>query len=113
MKELTCIVCPNGCRLEAEENVGVIEVRGALCGRGRDFAIAECTRPMRSLTTTVATVFHDMPRLPVKTKDEIPKDKLMAAMRMINRVLVDRPLKAGDTVLEDVFGTDIIAAADI
>ena len=113
MKELTCIVCPNGCSLAAETINGETIVTGALCCRGKEFAIAECTHPMRSLTTTVATAFADMPRLPVKTRSEIPKDKLLNAMQIINRVTVDRRLKAGDTVLEDVFGTEIIATADL
>lgn len=113
MKELTCIVCPNGCRLTAENINGGVSVKGALCSRGKEFAAAEYTHPMRSLTTTAATVFPDMPRLPVKTRGEIPKDKLMEAMQLINRITVDRRLKAGETVLEGVFGTEVIATADL
>lgn len=34
MKELTCIVCPNGCRLMVEEAEGGFRVTGNRCKRG-------------------------------------------------------------------------------
>jgi CxxC motif-containing protein len=113
MKEITCIVCPNGCRLKAEESNGGYQVTGGLCKRGAAFAIAEMTHPMRSLTTTVATAFADMPRLSVKASAEIPKENLFEAMALINRVCVKERVKAGDIVLKDVFGASFIATADL
>lgn len=113
MKELTCIVCPNGCKLRALEQDGRVTVTGALCRRGEAFATQELTRPMRSLTTTVATVFADTPRLSVRTKGEIPKGKLPEAMALINRVCLDRRVTTGEVVLRDLFGTDVIATADL
>ena len=37
MKELTCIVCPNGCRLMVEEADGGFRVTGNRCKRGEEF----------------------------------------------------------------------------
>jgi len=108
---VTCIVCPNGCRLTVTGTGENIQVEGALCKKGVDFAVNELTRPMRSLTSTVKTVFPDMPRLPVKTMGEIPKGKMLEAMKIIRRALVTERLKTGDTVIKDVFGTDIVATA--
>ncbi len=52
--ELLCIVCPTGCRLAAvREEDGNISVSGNRCARGKAFAVAELTCPMRTLTTTV------------------------------------------------------------
>lgn len=113
MKELTCIVCPSGCKLSAREQDGRVTVTGALCQRGEAFATQELTRPMRSLTTTVATVFADTPRLSVRTRGEIPKGKLPEAMARINNVCLDRRVNTGEVVLGDVFGTDVIATADL
>ena len=84
---------------EPRKTEGGYRVTGAVCKRGTAFAIAEMTHPMRSLTTTAATAFADMPRLPVKTSAEIPKDKLFEAMELINRVCVKERIKAGDVVL--------------
>ena len=42
-KELTCIVCPNGCDLhiayeKSAETIEVLSVEGALCKRGENYA---------------------------------------------------------------------------
>ena len=110
---ITCIICPNGCRLSLRQEGDETIVQGAKCKKGIDFAKTELLNPMRSLTSTVATVFPEMPRLPVKTKGEIPKGKMFEAMEIIRNVIIDKRLKAGDIVLPDVFGTEIIATADI
>lgn len=113
MQELTCIVCPNGCRLRIETADGGYQVTGGTCKRGAAFAIAEMSHPVRSLTTTAATAFPEMPRLPVKTSKEIPKEKLFEAMSMINRVCVKDHVKMGDIILPDVFGASFIATSDL
>ena len=110
---MTCIVCPNGCRLTVEDADGEIKVDGAQCKKGVEFAKAERTNPMRSLTTTVRTVFADMPRLPVKTNGEIPKGKMLEAMKLIRAVRVNERLHTGDVILPDVFGVQIIATSDM
>lgn len=38
VQEMTCIVCPNGCRLQVMEKDGKIEVTGATCKKGVAFA---------------------------------------------------------------------------
>lgn len=113
MKELTCIVCPNGCRLRIAEGDGGLAVSGAQCKRGIAFAHAELERPMRSLTTTVATAFADVPRLSVKTKGEIEKERLLEAMQIINSVCVKRHVTVGEVILPDVCGAQLVATSDL
>jgi len=117
MKTILCIVCPNGCRLSAEkgkEGSGYA-ISGNKCKRGIDFAIAEITNPMRTLTTTVRTSFPGIPVLPVRTAGEIPKGKIREAMNCLNAITVNRPLGIGETVLENLLGlgVDIIVTSDI
>lgn len=111
--DFTCIVCPNGCRLHVEEKNGELEVTGAFCKKGQAFAKQELTNPTRSITTTVATIFPDMPLLSVKTDGEIPKDKIFDAMKKINAVTVKKRLKVGGVVLKNVFGVNIVATTDM
>lgn len=113
MKEMVCIVCPNGCALRVFESEAGYAVEGAKCKRGEAFALGEMERPMRSLTTTVATVFKDMPRLSVKTSGDIPKEKLFEAMARINCVLVDHRARAGEVLLSGLFGAQLVATADM
>lgn len=110
-QEIVCIVCPNGCRMQVEEIDGELKVEGATCKKGPVFAEAELHHPMRALSSTVDTVFPDMPRLPVKTKGEIPKGKVLEVMAMIRNAKVTQRLSVGDIVIADVFGTDIVATA--
>ncbi|MCL2022768.1 MAG: DUF1667 domain-containing protein [Oscillospiraceae bacterium] len=111
--EIICIVCPSGCRMTVEGEGENIAVTGNICPKGVKFAKNEITNPTRSLTTTVATIFPEMPRLPVKTRDEIPKGKVMEVMEKIRTVLVKEPKKVGDVILANVFGTDIVATGEV
>jgi CxxC motif-containing protein len=115
MKEMICIVCPNSCRLEVEEARGGLVVRGNKCKRGLAFAQAEMTAPMRTLCSTVATVFPHAPVLPVRTDGEIPKAAIPAVMALLRAAVVDRPLGIGEAVLQDILGTgrNIISTSNV
>lgn len=111
-KILTCIICPRGCTLKAELSADnqVLQVRGNHCKRGEKYARTECTDPRRTLTTTLRC--EDGGMISVKTDREIPKDKLFEAMRMINGVRVKLPVRIGDVIVEDVFGSRVIATGN-
>jgi len=116
--EKTCIVCPKGCRLVVEvidEKGGKVRVSGNQCKRGELFAAEEITHPVRTLQTTVATIFDERRRLPVKTSDTIPKGRMFDVIKEAQKVVIEQPVKAGDVILENVSGTGInlIATADI
>lgn len=113
VKELTCIVCPNGCRLTVTDEGGKITVSGATCKRGEAFGKSEVLNPTRSITSTVATKFKDFPLLPVKTAGEIPKDKIFEAMKLINAVKVTKRLKTGDVIIDGFFGAKLVATTDM
>ena len=50
MKELTCIVCPRGCRLKVDDD---LNVTGNFCPRGAQYAKDELTDPKRMITSFV------------------------------------------------------------
>jgi CxxC motif-containing protein len=74
-KELTCVVCPAGCRMTAEldESGKVISVTGNTCPRGKTYAESEITNPVRTLTTTVTITgaADKAVMLPVKTSKSV------------------------------------------
>ncbi len=109
--ELICIVCPRGCRISVEEGV----ITGNGCKRGEEFAISETTCPKRSVCTTVATSFKNMPVLPVRTDGEIAKSQIKEFMALVNKVRVGKPLKMGDIVIKNVLdsGVNVIATTSI
>ena len=78
-KELTCIGCPMGCLITVQMDKGeVISVEGNTCQKGDIYARKEVTDPTRIVTSTVVIKEGDKPRLPVKTKSDIPKEKMFA-----------------------------------
>ena len=115
MRDLVCIVCPRGCTLHVEGEGETLQVTGNGCKRGEAFAISEQTAPMRTLCTTVRTVFPDVPVLPVRVSAEIPKDKIFSVMGIINAVTLEKPVAIGGVILENVLGlgVDVVAASNL
>jgi len=113
---LICINCPMGCRLEVSEteNGGWL-VEGNQCARGKAYAIKELTAPTRVLTTTVKINNGALNRLPVRTNIAIPKEQIFEAMKIINKVVVDSPIKRGDTIVRNLLetGADVIASRSL
>ena len=115
IKEMTCITCPNGCALRVEEKDGAITVTGNKCRRGVDFATAELVHPMRTICTTVRTVYREVPVLPVRVTKEIPKSRIFDVMGELDLVRVETSLGRGDILIKDVLGlgADIIVTSNV
>ena len=112
-----CIGCPLGCRLEVEEGPegDIVEVRGFSCKRGKTFARQEHTDPRRMVSTTVRIDRGRWPRLPVRSRDSVPKDKVIELCRLLQTVRLTAPVRMGEVVLADALGTgvDVIASRDM
>jgi CxxC motif-containing protein len=65
------------------------------------------TNPKRVLTTTVKTVFSEMPRVSVKSSDAIPKGLLYQAMEVINQVVIDKEMNIGEVVVKNILNTGV------
>ena len=114
MKQLVCIGCPRGCRLTIDEKDGEYIVTGNTCPRGKEFAISEMTAPKRTICSTVKTVFSDVPVLPVRVSDDIPREKIFDVMREINAVTL-KTHRQGRCRYKNVLGlgVDVIATSDL
>ncbi|OUP83231.1 hypothetical protein B5F07_11140 [Lachnoclostridium sp. An169] len=127
---LTCIRCPLGCaisvrleNLRAPENCGIpkerrlpgdcgiLEVSGNGCPRGEEYARKEITDPVRTVTTTIPVTNGDVKRIPVKTREEIPKGRIFACVKALKGLTVEAPVQIGDVILPDVAGTGIPVVA--
>lgn len=115
MKEMTCIVCPNGCKLEVTINEDQIMVQGNLCARGEQFAVTEFKNPMRTISSTVATTFPAVPALPVRVSGEIPKGEIFHVMEAIHQVVIDQVVGRESVIIQNVcnLGVDVIATSNI
>ena len=116
VREIVCIVCPLGCRMNVELNGQEVKgVTGNQCKKGLKHAEKETTFPGRVLTTTMKTDIPGIPLLPVRSSKEIPKDRLLDCMGEISKQGIHEPVKLGQRVIKNVLelGVDIIACRTI
>ncbi|MBQ8640756.1 MAG: DUF1667 domain-containing protein [Clostridia bacterium] len=117
-RELTCVVCPAGCRITVIlEDGKVTDVTGQTCPRGKTYAVSEVTHPVRTLTTTVLLegAVCGAKTLPVKTNKPISKELLFAAMQELAGFTVSAPVSTGTVLLKDFMepGVDLIACKTV
>lgn len=106
-RELVCIVCPQGCHLTVTEENGNYTVTGNTCKRGEVYGIKEVTAPRRVITSTAKLTGGRLPRVPVKTNGDIPKELIFQCMAQINQIEVKAPVQAGEVVLSNILGTGV------
>lgn len=115
-KELICIGCPMGCPLTVEMNQGeVVSVAGNTCKRGDVYARKELTNPTRIVTSSVIVENGSLAAVSVKTREDIPKEKIFDCMKALKGVKVQAPVHIGDVIVANVAGTgvDIIATKNV
>jgi CxxC motif-containing protein len=114
-RELVCIVCPNGCRLEVElvegETLQVGEVSGNLCDKGPGWAEQEILNPVRSIASSVLVRGGTFPLVSVKTDGPIPRGKIFEVMGEIKGLEVNAPVHIGDRLILGPGGTDCAIVA--
>ena len=106
--ELTCIVCPIGCRLHAARlDDGTLEVTGNQCKRGIAYAEEEFSDPRRVVTGTCALRDGNWYRLPVRSSAGVPVQDIAAFLNAMYELELTAPIDRGDTVATDLAGTGI------
>ena len=103
MKELTCIVCPRGCRLKVDDNM---EVTGNACPRGKMYVINELTNPTRTITSSIRVSNRPYTLVSVKTDKPVPKDKMFDVMKEIDELSIEAPTRIGQIVKANILGLD-------
>ncbi|MBN1778258.1 MAG: DUF1667 domain-containing protein [Clostridiales bacterium] len=104
---ITCINCPIGCRMTVETNGDeIVNIDGASCKRGADYAKQEAVSPRRMVTAVVNVPSCQTP-LSVKTESPIPKDRIFDCMRAIGNAELKTPIRMGEVVCENVCGTGV------
>lgn len=115
-KEITCIVCPIGCRLTIEySDTTINNIEGYQCKKGKVYGVEELLNPVRTLTTTIRVNNGIIPLVSVKSDKPIPKGKLFQIMDTIADVEVFAPINIGDVLVGNVIGLDanIVATKNI
>ena len=107
-KEITCIICPIGCKILVRMDGSKLEVLGGYeCKKGIEYARNEALDPRRMLTTSILVRNGDWPLVSVKSSKPIPKEKVFSVLEEIKRVDIKAPVKSGQAILKNVADTDI------
>ncbi len=111
-KYMTCIICPKGCQMEIQSiSEEEIIVTGNACDKGAIYAKEEILHPVRTLTTTLKTNNPFHPRISVKTKMPIPKEKILPVMRILNEICVTSPVVIGDVLVQNILNLNVDVVA--
>lgn len=111
-RNLTCISCPFGCSLTVVMDHGeVVSVSGNTCKRGDVYARKEVTNPTRIVTSTVRVEGGSADMVSVKTKEDVPKEKIFECIKALKDVMVKAPVHIGDVIVPNVAGTGVAIVA--
>ena len=111
-RTLTCIICPRGCTLNVSGEGENLTVTGNACPKGAQYALDECTHPVRTVTSVVRVANREDVMVSVKTATPVPKECIFRVMAAIRAKSVEAPVAAG-TVLLNVCGADVVATKTI
>ena len=119
----TCILCPNGCEIEAEiEEIGakaedgvIASIQGNLCDKGRVYVEQEVFRPKRNIASSVLVDGGELPLVSVRLTAPIPKERIFDVMAEIRKQRLAAPVQRGQVVIQDVMGlgSDVITTKHV
>lgn len=107
-RRITCIQCPMGCVMNVgfAENGEVTSVEGNSCGRGKKYAQAEATNPVRTVCGTVCAAGCLEP-VSYRTSAPVPKALVGDVARVAAGLSLCAPIASGDVICENACGTGI------
>ena len=106
-RSFTCILCPNGCDIEArEEQDGKLTITGAGCPKGKAYVEQEWNDPRRTISSSVKVEKGELPLASVRLTTPVPKDYLFQVMEEIRKVQLEAPVHMGQVAIHHVLGLD-------
>lgn len=117
--EFVCVVCPNGCAIDAEfvkgDSPKLISAEGARCARGNKWVKQEIEEPMRTIATSVLVRNGDYICASVRTQGPVPLEKISRVMDAVRGLVLDAPVHIGQVLVKNPAGTEtnIIATRNV
>ncbi len=112
-RNLTCIICPRGCQLTVSGEADNLVVTGHACPRGEVYGVNEVSNPVRTITSIVRVENREDCMVSVKTAQPVPKGAIFEVMALIRNKSVQAPVKIGDVIIDNIYGTQVIATKNI
>lgn len=108
-REITCIICPEGCPLVAEidQKGEISDLTGHKCKRGETYVRSEILNPVRILSSLVRIEGAGTVRMcPVRSSTPVPKELLLEMANLVSKFTVKTPVRVGDVVIKNILGTN-------
>ena len=112
-RELTCILCPRGCRLTVTGDPAELKVSGNGCKNGIRYGISECLNPVRTVTSVLRVSNRCDTMVSVKSTAPVKKADMLSFAAALRNVVVTAPVSVGDVLVRDVFGADVVATKNV
>ena len=115
-RTFVCIVCPNGCTIEAKyEDDKIYSITGNKCKKGVDYVRQELIDPRRTISSSVRIEGAVLPLCSVRLTNAIPKKELFRVMEEINKITLAAPVEIGQVVIKNVRGleSDVIVTKNM
>lgn len=115
-RKMTCILCPNGCKLKLElSEAKILTLHGARCPRGMEFAEQELMDPHRNIATSVLVTAGELSLVSVRLTNPVPKDKLADVLEAIRALRLEAPVSSGEVLIRNVkdLGVDVISTRSV
>jgi len=110
LRELVCVVCPNGCSLSLEISEEsppcLLSLSGQGCPQGESWARQEIENPLRTIASSVLVAGGDFPLASVRTDAPISLAAIPAVMQEIRHLVVKAPVRIGEVILSHPAGSD-------
>ncbi len=104
-RTFTCILCPNGCEITVEhQDKEILSCQGNQCKKGLEYVTQELQDPRRTVTSSVLVSGGIRPLASVRLTGPIPRELIFPLMEKIKAICLTAPVKAGQVVMENVFG---------
>jgi len=115
-KEITCIVCPIGCKITVKtdgENFECLD--GYKCKKGIEYTRSEALNPQRMLTSSILVEGGEWPLVSVKTTKPVSKNKMFDVLKIIKKTKIKAPVKIGQVIIKDVArtGIDVVSTKSV
>lgn len=107
MTTIYCDRCSEYCRLSVIGSGAGAEISGNGCMSGIEYARAESSNPVRTLTTTVRTSIPGLPAIAVKTNAPIKLEKIKPAIKILAEKVIDSQMEIGDVLIDDIADTGV------
>jgi len=116
-RELTCIICPIGCRLsvDLDDSGDIVSLEGHQCKRGETYVRTEILDPVRILTSIVRLDGGSQRMCPIRTSRPIPREMLREMARACSKLEIHAPVAIGEVVVHNIMGSgaDVIVTRNI